>query len=243
MLPRNCCHPIVATEPHQMLPANCCQPRRDDDATTTTRRRRRRRDDAEAATAWASRCTPQVPSPSLQVPSALTVAAAPKRPGSRCSLCGHSPQALPVSWAPCSPSSRCSPLTPHSVAAAPRSPSVTAPKRHSRCSLAAPCSPSSRCSPQVPLTVAAAPHAVTVAAASRASLLLFTPYPRGWVRIAVRIEAGRDDDEGTTTGAGGVSRAMRIAVRIEAERDDDDAATTSAGGVSGATTTQRRRRG
>ena len=39
MLPRNCCHPIVATEPHQMLPAKCCQPRRDDDATTTTRRR------------------------------------------------------------------------------------------------------------------------------------------------------------------------------------------------------------
>ena len=59
----------------------------------------------------------------------------------------------------------------------------------------------------------------------------------------MRIEAGRDDDEGTTTGAGGVSRAMRIAVRIEAERDDDDAATTSAGGVSRATTTQRRRRG
>ncbi|CAE7293491.1 unnamed protein product, partial [Symbiodinium sp. CCMP2592] len=91
----------------------------------------------------------------------------------------------------------------------------------------------------VPLTVAAAPHAVTAAAASRASLLFFTPDPRGWVRIAVRIKAGRDDDEGTTTGAGGVSRAMRIAVRIEAERDDDDAATTSAGGVSRATTTQR----
>ena len=47
------------------------------------------------------------------------------------------------------------------------------------------------------------------------------------VRIAVRIEVGRDDDEGTTTGAGGVSRAVRIAVRIEAERDDDDAATTT----------------
>ena len=52
------------------------------------------------------------------------------------------------------------------------------------------------------------------------------------MRIAVRIEAGSDDDEGTTTGAGGVSRAVRLAVRIEAERDDDDAAMTGAGGVS-----------
>ena len=42
----------------------------------------------------------------------------------------------------------------------------------------------------------------------------------------MRIKAGRDDDEGTTTGAGGVSRAVRLAVRIEAEKDDDDAATT-----------------
>ena len=48
----------------------------------------------------------------------------------------------------------------------------------------------------------------------------------------MRIEAGSDDDEGTTTGAGGVSRAVRLAVRIEAERDDDDAAMTGAGGVS-----------
>ena len=66
----------------------------------------------------------------------------------------------------------------------------------------------------------------------KASLLPFTPDPRGWVRIAVRLEAGSDDDEGTTTGAGGVSRAVRLAVRIEAERDDDDAAMTGAGGVS-----------
>ena len=45
----------------------------------------------------------------------------------------------------------------------------------------------------------------------------------------MRIEAGSDDDEGTTTGAGRVSRAVRLAVRTEAERDDDDAAMTGAG--------------
>ena len=30
------------------------------------------------------------------------------------------------------------------------------------------------------------------------------------MRIAVRIEAGSDDDEGTTTGAGGVSRGGEV---------------------------------
>ena len=210
MLPPNCCHPAalnvatqllppsrakccLATVATQLLPPSrtkCCQPNvASHDATTT---RRRRRDDAEAATAWASRCTPQVPSPSLQVPSALTVAAAPKRPRSRCSLGGHSPQALPVSWAPCSPSSRCSPLTPHSVAQPPGAPQSLhpsgpsqSPGPHSRCSLVGTLQP-------------------------KASLLPFTPDPRGWVRIAVRIEAGSDDDEGTTTGAGGVSRGGEV---------------------------------
>ena len=142
MLPRNCCHPIVATQPHQMLPAKCCQPRNDDDATTTTTRRRGSGDGAGE---------------SLQPPGALTVAAGPKCPQSlqppsgRCSLCGHSPQALPVSWAPCNPSSRCSPLTPHSVAAAPRRPSVTAPKRTLTVAAAswAPCSPRPHCSPSL----------------------------------------------------------------------------------------------
>ena len=140
MLPRNCCHPIVATQPHQMLPAKCCQPRRDDDATTTTtRKRRRRRRVAAAPRCPHRRCRSQVPSQSLQPPSG------------RCSLCGHSPQALPVSWAPCSPSSRCSPLTPHSVAAAPRRPSVTAPKRTLTVAAAswAPCSPRPHCSPSL----------------------------------------------------------------------------------------------
>ena len=44
------------------------------------------------------------------------------------------------------------------------------------------------------------------------------------VRIAVRIEAERDDDDAARTGAGGVSRAVRIAVRIEGRRrrSDDD---------------------
>ena len=44
------------------------------------------------------------------------------------------------------------------------------------------------------------------------------------MRTPVRIEAGRDDDERTTTGAAGVDRAVRIAVRtpvrIEAGGDD-----------------------
>ena len=140
MLPRNCCHPIVATQPHQMLPAKCCQPRRDDDDDdATTRKRRRRRRVAAAPRCPHRRCRSQVPSQSLQPPSG------------RCSLCGHSPQALPVSWAPCSPSSRCSPLTPHSVAAAPRRPSVTAPKRTLTVAAAswAPCSPRPHCSPSL----------------------------------------------------------------------------------------------
>ena len=117
LLPPNCCHPIVATEPHQMLPPKCCQPNvASHDATTTTRRRRRRRDDAEAATARASRCSPQVPAQSLQVQVPSQSLQPPKRLHSRCSLCGHSLQALPVSRAPCSPSSRsCIPprLYPH----------------------------------------------------------------------------------------------------------------------------------
>ena len=165
MLPPNCCHPaalnvatqllppsrakcclaIVATQPHQMLPAKCCQPRRDDDDDddddddATTRKRRRRRRVAAAPRCPHRRCRSQVPSQSLQPPSG------------RCSLCGHSPQALPVSWAPCNPSSRCSPLTPHSVAAAPRRPSVTAPKRTLTVAAAswAPCSPRPHCSPSL----------------------------------------------------------------------------------------------
>ena len=209
LLPPNCCHRAAPNVASQMLPATTRRRRDDDDATTTTRR---------CGSGDGAGESP------LQPPGALTVAAAPSQ-----SLQPLRAQS-PISWAPCSPGSRCSPLTPHSVAAAPRRPSVTSlhPSGPSQSPGSwAPCSPSSRCSPQLPLTVAAAPHAVTVAAASRASLLLFTPDPRGWVRIAVRIEVGRDDDEGTTTGAGGVSRAVRIAVRIEAERDDDDAATTT----------------
>ena len=142
MLPRNCCHPIVATQPHQMLPAKCCQhdattTRRrrrdddDDDDDATTRKRRRRRRVAAAPRCPHRRCRSQVPSQSLQPPSG--------------------PQALPVSWAPCNPSSRCSPLTPHSVAAAPRRPSVTAPKRTLTVAAAswAPCSPRPHCSPSL----------------------------------------------------------------------------------------------
>ena len=153
MLPPNCCHPAALNVATQLLPPSrakcclaivatqllppsrtkCCQPhvashdatttrrrrRRDDDDDddATTRKRRRRRRVAAAPRCPHRRCRSQVPSQSLQPPSG------------RCSLCGHSPQALPVSWAPCNPSSRCSPLTPHSVAAAPRRPSVTAPKR------------------------------------------------------------------------------------------------------------------
>ena len=125
LLPPNCCHRAAPNVASQMLPATTRRRRDDDDATTTTTTTRRR----GSGDGVGESLHPQVPSPSLQVSSALTVAAAPKRPRSRCSLCGDSPQALPVSWAPCSPSSRCSPLTPHSAAAAPRRPSVTAPKR------------------------------------------------------------------------------------------------------------------
>ena len=152
MLPRNCCHRAALNVASQLLPPNCCQPnvashdatttrrrRRDDDDDATTRKRRRRRRVAAAPRCPHRRCRSQVPSQSLQPPSG------------RCSLCGHSPQALPVSWAPCSPSSRCSPLTPHSVAAAPRRPSVTAPKRTLTVAAAswAPCSPRPHCSPSL----------------------------------------------------------------------------------------------
>ena len=145
-----------------MLPRSCCQPRRDDDATTRKRR----------------------PSQSLQVPGALTVAAA-----------------LTLSRAPQAPSQSL-------PCGCPAAQAVAAVPRHSRGSAPAlqPLQPkqslqppdgfrphswrpaaSSRCISQVPLTVAAPPQAVTVAAASRA-------------RIAVRIEAGRDGDDAATTG-------------------------------------------
>ena len=173
MLPPNCCHPAALNVATQLLPPSrakcclaivatqllppsrtkCCQPnvashdatttrrrrRRDDDDDATTRKRRRRRRVAAAPRCPHRRCRSQVPSQSLQPPSG------------RCSLCGHSPQALPVSWAPCNPSSRCSPLTPHSVAAAPRRPSVTAPKRTLTVAAAswAPCSPRPHCSPSL----------------------------------------------------------------------------------------------
>ena len=173
MLPPNCCHPAALNVATQLLPPSrakcclaivaaqllppsrtkCCQPnvashdatttrrrrRDDDDDDATTRKRRRRRRVAAAPRCPHRRCRSQVPSQSLQPPS------------SRCSLCGHSPQALPVSWAPCNPSSRCSPLTPHSVAAAPRRPSVTAPKRTLTVAAAswAPCSPRPHCSPSL----------------------------------------------------------------------------------------------
>ena len=174
MLPPNCCHPAALNVATQLLPPSrakcclaivatqllppsrtkCCQPnvashetpttrRRDDDGDddddATTRKRRRRRRVAAAPRCPHRRCRSQVPSQSLQPPSG------------RCSLCGHSPQALPVSWAPCNPSSRCSPLTPHSVAAAPRRPSVTAPKRTLTVAAAswAPCSPRPHCSPSL----------------------------------------------------------------------------------------------
>ena len=172
MLPPNCCHPAALNVATQLLPLSrakcclaivatqllppsrtkCCQPnvashdatttrrrRRDDDDDATTRKRRRRRRVAAAPRCPHRRCRSQVPSQSLQPPSG------------RCSLCGHSPQALPVSWAPCNPSSRCSPPTPHSVAAAPRCPSVTAPKRTLTVAAAswAPCSPRPHCSPSL----------------------------------------------------------------------------------------------
>ena len=173
MLPPNCCHPAALNVATQLLPPSrakcclaivatqllppsrtkCCQPnvashettttrrrrRDDDDDDATTRKRRRRRRVAAAPRCPHRRCRSQVPSQSLQPPSG------------RCSLCGHSPQALPVSWAPCNPSSRCSPLTPHSVAAAPRRPSVTAPKRTLTVAAAswAPCSPRPHCSPSL----------------------------------------------------------------------------------------------
>ena len=173
MLPPNCCHPAALNVATQLLPPSrakcclaivatqllppsrtkCCQPNVASHETTTTRRRRRDDDDDDATTRTRRRrrrvaaaprcphrrCRSQVPSQSLQPPSG------------RCSLCGHSPQALPVSWAPCNPSSRCSPLTPHSVAAAPRRPSVTAPKRTLTVAAAswAPCSPRPHCSPSL----------------------------------------------------------------------------------------------
>ena len=157
MLPRNCCHRAALNVASQLLPPNCCHPaapnvasqmlpattrrrrRDDDDDDATTRKRRRRRRVAAAPRCPHRRCRSQVPSQSLQPPSG------------RCSLCGHSPQALPVSWAPCNPSSRCSPLTLHSVAAAPRRPSITAPKRTLTVAAAswAPCSPRPHCSPSL----------------------------------------------------------------------------------------------
>ena len=173
MLPPNCCHPAALNVATQLLPPSrakcclaivatqllppsrtkCCQPNVASHDATTTRRRRRDDDDDDATTRKRRRrgrvaapprcphrrCRSQVPSQSLQPPSG------------RCSLCGHSPQALPVSWAPCNPSSRCSPLTPHSVAAAPRRPSVTAPKRTLTVAAAswAPCSPRPHCSPSL----------------------------------------------------------------------------------------------
>ena len=161
MLPPNCCHPAALNVATQLLPPSrakcclaivatqllppsrtkCCQPNVASHETTTTRRRRRDDDDDDATTRKRRRHR--------------RVAAAPRCPhrrcrSGRCSLCGHSPQALPVSWAPCNPSSRCSPLTPHSVAAAPRRPSV-APKRTLTVAAAswAPCSPRPHCSPSL----------------------------------------------------------------------------------------------
>ena len=143
-----CCHRKVATDApnvaSQMLPA-------------TTRRRR---DDAEAATAGES----------LQPPGALTVAAGPRCPHSRCSppsgltvVAAHNPQARPAakqSLQPPKPSQcRCSPQAP-SVAAPMRT--LTIPGPHSLAGAQVPLtvaaasrtSPSSRCT-QVPLTIEA----------------------------------------------------------------------------------------
>ena len=126
MLPPQSCHRAALNVATQLLPA-------------TTRRRR---DDAEAATAGES----------LQPPGALTVAAGPRCPHSRCSPRPQSlhprpsqSQALTVAAARGCPAAQ-------AVAAAPRcsSQSLQPPRR--------PCSASSRCSPQVPLTVAAAPQ-------------------------------------------------------------------------------------
>ena len=105
---------------------------------------RRRRDDAEAATAGES----------LQVPGALTVAAGPRCPHSRCSppsgltvVAAHNPQARPAakqSLQPPKPSQcRCSPQAPLSrcTYADPHNPRPSQPRGrpgapHSRCSLA-----------------------------------------------------------------------------------------------------------
>ena len=114
------------------------------------------------AVAAASRapCSPST-SQSLQRPRALTVAAAPD------ALSSLSPAApsKPQSAAAQAPHSGCSPRCP-------QQPLALQPPKPSQ-SLQPP-------SPHSP--VVAAPQALTVAAASRASLLLFSPDPRGWVR-------------------------------------------------------------
>ena len=150
------------------------------------------------------------------------------------------------------------------VAAAPRQPS-----RPGRCS---PEALTIAAGPQLSLIVAAAPQALTVAAApqapsqlagaaaaaSWASLLLFTPDPRGWV--AVRIEGRRRDVfaagvVGSPTGRRGDEgkpvnlRAHRVhRGRGRRTRVHDDDATCSQLVVGsptegGGTTTRQRRRG
>ena len=126
---------------------------------------------------------------------------------------------------------------------------------HNRCR--PPTVPYSRCSPQAPSQLAGA-ATQAVAAASWASLLLFTPDPRGWV--AVRIEGRRRDVfaagvVGSPTGRRGDEgkpvnlRAHRVhRGRGRRTRVHDDDATCSQLVVGsptegGGTTTRQRRRG
>ena len=143
------------------------------------------------------------PSPSLRSRCSLAGALQSKQvaPHSRCSAPGlpvaAAPQALTVAAAPQvpltvaaarqAPHSGCSPPSPHSrctVVAPPRRPHSPQ-TRHSGCSPQSPQAPSQSLQPPSQHSpVVAAPQALTVAAASRASLLLFSPDPRGWVRTA-----------------------------------------------------------
>ena len=205
MLPPQSCHRAALNVATQLLPA-------------TTRRRR---DDAEAATLTVaagprcphSRCSPH---PQSSPPGALTVAAlrVPCSASSRCSSQAQSPQrpsaaafaaqavaaaprwVPPPQLAPCSKQSLHLPGAPHGRR--------TAPGRHSRCSLTGEDSGEDR-----------GGEGRRRRSDDRAVRM---------VRIAVRIEAERDDDDAARTGAGGVSRAVRIAVRIEGRRrrSDDD---------------------
>ena len=117
-----------------------------------------------------SGCSPQMPSAarSPAAPQAITVAAAPQpltvaaaqMPSA--ALSPAAPQALTVAAASQAPHSGCSPRCPQQpLALQPPKPSQSLQPRSSQ-----------------------PPRPLTVAAASRASLLLFSPDPRGWVRTA-----------------------------------------------------------